>query len=104
MHLVIARFRYDVEVIANQLKGVATKQLRKDKLDPMTAFPGPKGKTRSPWARGQWCQFLDHERTIEESLDYVEDNPRKEGTPRQQWSFVSPFTGIERGGLISYPF
>ena len=91
-----------MELIANQLKGAATKQLRKDGLDPMTAFTGPKGKTRSPWARRQWCQFLDHDETIEEALYYVEDNPRKEGKPCQQWSFVSPFTGIERGGVISY--
>ena len=104
VHLVIARFRYDVEIVANQLKGAATKQLRKDKLDPMMAFARPDGEIRSPWARGQWCQFLDHELTIEESLYYVEDNPSKEGKPRQQWSFVSPFTGIEGGGLIGYPF
>ena len=36
VHLAIARHRYDVEVIANLLKGAATKQMLKDGVHPMT--------------------------------------------------------------------
>ena len=46
------------------------------------------------WAEQQWKVFLDDEQGIEAAIRYVEENPVKEGKPRQKWSFVTPFGGI----------
>jgi REP element-mobilizing transposase RayT len=98
VHLVITRHRYCIEQTANLLKGAATSQLRTDGLDPMANY----GTSRSPWARGQWSVFLDSEESIDNAIHYVEQNPNREGKPRQRWSFVSPFSGIEDGGVVIY--
>ena len=103
VHLVIARHRYKVETVANLLKGEATKQLRTEDLDPMAAHMLEKhAEGRSPWARNEWKVFLDSEDAIENAIRYVEDNPLKEGKTRQTWSFVDPFRGLERGGVMTY--
>ncbi len=103
VHLVIARFRYDVEKVANLLKGAATRQLREAGLDPMRHCRARHDVQRSPWARGQWSVFLEGEDAIYNAIDYVEQNPIKEGKPAQRWPFVVPFLGLETGGAISYP-
>lgn len=102
IHLVIARFRMDIEDVVKQLKGAATKQLRRDGLDPMLPYKDKKGRIHTPWARGQWKTYLDSEQEIVDAIDYTGDNPEKEGKPRQHWSFVQPFLGLEEGGLITY--
>jgi REP element-mobilizing transposase RayT len=102
VHLVIARHRYKVETVASLLKGEATKQLRAEDLDPMAAHAQKSRRVRSPWARNEWKVFLDSEDAIENAIRYVEDNPLKEGKPRQTWSFVDPFRGLERGGVMTY--
>jgi REP element-mobilizing transposase RayT len=103
VHLVIARFRYEVEKVANLLKGAATRQLRNEGLDPMQGCHTRRGQTRSSWARGQWNVYLDTEEAICNAIRYVEQNPMKEGKPPQRWSFVTAFGGLEAGGAISYP-
>lgn len=102
VHLVIARFRYEVEQIANLLKGEGTRHLRADGLDPLAAYAKPDSAPHSPWARGEWKVYLDSEEAIENAIQYVRQNPIKEGKPPQHWSFVKPFTGIETGGCITY--
>ena len=98
VHLVIARHRFSVEQSAALLKGAATKQLRRDGLDPMPRQARP----RSPWARRQWSVFLDSEDAVENAIRYVEENPIKEGKSRQHWSLVTPFPGLELGGVVGY--
>jgi REP element-mobilizing transposase RayT len=102
VHLVIGRHRYEVEKTTNLLKGAATRQLRADDLDPMSAYDRPPRRPRSPWARGEWKVFLDTDEAIENAIRYVEENPVKEGKRRQEWSFVEPFRGVEKGGVITY--
>jgi len=46
--------------------------------------------------------FLDSEEAIEAAIRYVEENPVREGKRRQNWSFVTPFTGIDKGGWVTY--
>ncbi len=101
-HLVIARHDFKVEYIANLLKGEATKQLRKDGLDPMAAYPRPGERAPSPWSDRRWKVFLDSAPSIENAINYVEENPEKEGKPRQHWSFVTPFAGLDAGAHITY--
>jgi REP element-mobilizing transposase RayT len=102
VHLVIGRHRYGVEQIANLLKGEATKQLTTESLHPQARYRQANGKLPSMWAERQWKVYLDNEAAIENAIRYVEENPVKEGKPRQRWSFVAPFPGLESSGWVTY--
>jgi REP element-mobilizing transposase RayT len=91
VHLVLARHDYKVEQLVNLLKGAATRSLTAEGLHPFAGQTTPDGRTPKCWARGQWKVFLDSEADILRSVGYVEENPVKEGKPRQRWSFVTPF-------------
>ncbi len=62
-----------------------------------------KSPDRIEIAANEWKVFLDTEEAIENAIRYVEENPMKEGKPRQRWSFVTPFSGVNRGGWMTYP-
>jgi REP element-mobilizing transposase RayT len=102
VHLVIARHNYEVEQIANLLKGEATKELKKAARHPQARFVRADGKVPSMWAERQWKVYLDSEEAIEAAVRYVEENPVKEGKPRQKWSFLTPSGGIDKGGWLIY--
>lgn len=55
------------------------------------------------WAEHEWDVYLDTEEAIEDATQYVEENPVKEGKPRQQWSFVTAFAGLPKGAWLTYP-
>jgi len=97
VHAVIARHTYKAEQIVNLLKGEATKQLDKEGLHPFVATARHGKRPPSPWADRKWVVFLDTEEAIEDAVRYVEENPIKEGRPRQRWSFVTPFAGLDNG-------
>ena len=98
VHIVVARHQYKVEQVVRLLKGAATRQLTADGIHPLVSFADA-GSIPSPWAEGQWKVFLDNEEAIENAIQYVEENPLKEGKPRQSWSFVQPFTGLDHGWI-----
>ncbi len=98
-HLVIARHTYEVESIVIQLKGEATRELTKSGLHPLVAHAKPGKRPPKMWARGEWKVYLDSAHAIETAINYVEENPDNEGKPRQKWSFVSPFKGLEPGWI-----
>jgi REP element-mobilizing transposase RayT len=102
VHLVIARHHYEVEQIANLLKGEATKQLKAEGLHPQGRYANAAGDVPSMWAVGQWKVYLDTDEAIENAIYYVEENPEKEGKSRQTWSFVTPFAGIDKAGWMTY--
>jgi len=54
------------------------------------------------WADKKWKVFLDSEEGVEDAIRYVEENPFREGKPRQKWSFVRAFGGVDEGGWITY--
>ncbi len=87
VHAVIARGRYNIEYVVGQLKGEATKQLKRDKLHPLGHLCDPP----SPWGRHGWNVYLNDDAAIRRAIRYVENNPGKEGKPPQRWSFVVPF-------------
>ncbi len=101
VHAIVARHRYKVEQIVGQLKGEATKELRRENLDPLAAHATADTKP-SPWADHCWKVYLDNEDAIQAAIQYVEENPIKEGKPKQNWSFVTPFGGIDRSGWTTY--
>jgi len=96
-HLVVEQHRYPIEQIANLLKGAATRQLMSEGLHPFGALREKCGRLPHAWARGLWKVFLGTPADVRRAVRYVEDNPAKEGLPRQRWSFVTPFK-LERSG------
>jgi REP element-mobilizing transposase RayT len=91
VHMVIGRHSYDVERMVILLKSEATEHLIGAQLHPLAEFQDAKGKYPSVWSRGEWKVFLDSPEDINRSIRYVEENPLKEGKPRQNWKFVVPY-------------
>lgn len=96
-HLVVARHRYKIEYVNNKLKASTSGQLRDDSLHPMTRFAKPGSRPPRMWSEHEWKSFLDSGRAIEDAMNYVVENPLKEGLPQQTWDFVTPFAGLEAG-------
>lgn len=93
VHLVVARGQRMIEQVIGHLKARATQRLRGENLHPLTSDQTPSGSVPSPWTqRKGWTVYLNSSEDITRSIRYVEDNPLREGLPRQRWSFVTPFT------------
>jgi REP-associated tyrosine transposase len=93
LHLVVGRFRLKVEQVVIQLKGAATEQMIEEGMHPFGDNRWPNGRPPKCFARGQCAPYLDTIEDIRRAIRYVDDNPLKEGKPRQNWSFVVPFNG-----------
>jgi len=94
-HLVIARHRYKVEQIANLLKGAATRRLMESNNHPLAAHAKDGKRPPRMWAERRWKVYLDSDDAIENAINYVVDNPIKEGKRLQNWSWLSPYRGID---------
>lgn len=90
-HFVISKHRYEVEQVTNLLKGAATKMLIRRGLHPMRDLVEVGAPLPSPWANGLWKVFLDSENDILRSIEYVNENPLREGKRAQRWSFLVPY-------------
>ncbi len=86
VHLVIGRHPRKITRIIGHLKAKATHELH-------TKGPWPPD-ARPVWAEGVWKVFLDDVADVYRAIAYVENNPVKEGKPRQRWSFVQPYPGV----------
>jgi len=93
IHMVICRHSYKIEQVVRLLRQSATKQLLEDGQHPFAEQRTEKGRLPSVWAQGLWKVFLYSADDIRREIEYVEENPLKEGKPRQRWSFVMPFEG-----------
>lgn len=83
-HLIIGRHDRDVGVISSHLKSHATRQLKSE---------GHWTHEHSPWGVKYWAVFIDEERWVNNAINYVHNNPVKEGKPLQNWSFVKNRNG-----------
>jgi REP element-mobilizing transposase RayT len=92
VHLVTGRPDMKVEQTVIQFKGAATEHLVADEIHPFMDERDEKGRRPKCFARGEWKVFLDPE-NVDRAIRYVENNPIKEGRPKQNWSFVVPWTG-----------
>ncbi|QEG37871.1 transposase [Bythopirellula goksoeyrii] len=86
-HLVFIEHRLDAHRLVVQLKSAATRQLTKSGLHPFQRETTPP----KCFARGEWDVFLDTVEEVERAIQYVQLNPEKEGLPRQNWDFVTPY-------------
>lgn len=91
VHLAIARSRIRIEEITSQLKSHATKRLTEKRMHPLARSAANNARAQSIWSRKDWKVFLNTPADIQRVIRYVEDNPSKEGKPRQHWPFVSPY-------------
>ena len=91
VHLVVEAFRIDADQIAIQLKGAAARRLMEENLHPFREMV-ELGKRPPPcWGRSAWNVFLDDDAAVRRCIRYVDENPEKEGKPRQSWWFVEPY-------------
>jgi REP element-mobilizing transposase RayT len=90
VHLVVDRYRLSVEQVVIQLKGDATERLVAENLHPFAHIRLPNGRPPECWARGEWSVFLETKEDVRRAIHYVDENPLKEGKPRQRWPFVTP--------------
>jgi REP element-mobilizing transposase RayT len=79
IHLVLGRAHISVEQVVIQLKGAAVRQLREEGIEPAS---------KKCFARGEWKVFLDLP-DVDRAIEYVDDNPEKEGLRRQTWNMVT---------------
>jgi REP element-mobilizing transposase RayT len=91
VHLVIARPRLLIEQVVLQLKCSAIRQLLDEQLHPFAHLAAADGTVPTCWAERLWKVFLNTEASILEEIQYVENNPVKEGKRRQRWPFVFPY-------------
>jgi REP element-mobilizing transposase RayT len=91
-HLAVARCHLEIEEVANQLKGAATRQLIATNMHPLSAWTTVRGRPPCMWSRKEWKVFLDSEDDIRRTIRYVNDNPVREGKRPQTWGFVTPYT------------
>lgn len=102
VHMVLGRHRYAVEQVVNLLKGTAQRWLRDAGLHPLAGYRTDRGRLPSMWAEKRWKAYLDTTEAIENAVHYVEENPDREGKPRQSWPFVRAFDGLDIGGWTTY--
>ena len=96
VHLVLGPLDRDVRRVIGHLKARATQQLSVRGLHPLAEFRERDGTIPSPWARNFWVVYIFEEDHLRKAIEYVENNPLREGKPRQRWSFVIPYSGQAR--------
>jgi REP element-mobilizing transposase RayT len=96
VHLIVGPSPRSIRRIVGHLKARATQQLERESLHPLAAFRQPDGRIPSPWARNCLAVYIFSEAHLIAAIQYVENNPVKEGKPRQKWSFVTPYLAANR--------
>jgi hypothetical protein len=60
-----------------------------ERLHPFLDQCSASGTLPPAWASRGWKVFLDSDADIQRAVAYVQDNPVKQGLPRQSWDFVT---------------
>lgn len=78
LHAVIGYASRDIRRVVGHIKSQATKSLR------------AKGwfLERSPWADHGWNVYLDSREDVRRAINYTNNNPPRDGLPRQRWNCV----------------
>jgi REP element-mobilizing transposase RayT len=93
VHMVIARHRYGIEQVVRLLRQGGTDRLLADGRHPFADQRASNGRLPSVWGQDFWKVFLFTPEEVRERIQYVDDNPVKEGKRRQRWPFVIPYEG-----------
>jgi len=80
-----------IEQIVGHLKGRATQQLKREGIHPLGSFSNKNGETPSPWSEGYWKTYIESAMYMQNAIEYVNENPVKEGKRPQNWHFVEPW-------------
>ena len=103
VHLVVQRHRNLAEQMIGHFKARATQALLEEAKHPFLKHRRSDGSVPCAWARRGWKVYLDSVEDILRAVRYVENNPLKQGGPRQTHGFVTPyvarFDAIEPEGL-----
>ncbi len=81
-----------IEQIIGQLKAAATRQLITESIHPLQEFHTKNNRPPSPWVVKGWKVFLNSPKDIHRAIEYVNNNPIKDGLKPQKWNFVQPPT------------
>jgi REP element-mobilizing transposase RayT len=79
-HLVIGRTSREIRRAVGHIKSEATRALRESGFF----------SDHSPWADHGWNVYLDSADDLARAIRYVQDNPFKDGLPKQNWNCVIP--------------
>jgi REP element-mobilizing transposase RayT len=90
-HILVARHHYDIEIVANHMKGEATKKLLAEEIHPFQQQRKPNGDVPPCFGRKWWVVYLFSEEDILRTIRYVENNPIRAGLKPQKWPFVVPY-------------
>ncbi len=90
VHLVTVRHTMRIEQVVIRLKGEATRSLVRHQCHPLTRFQCEGSRPPKCFARGEWKSFLGTETEIHSAVNYVRQNPIREGLKAQHWSFEYP--------------
>jgi hypothetical protein len=71
-------------------------------MHPMARFANHGERPPRMWAEHEWKVYLDSEDAILNAIHYVNENPIKENKAAQNWSFVTPFHGLNDAGWTTY--
>ena len=91
VHLTFGRHDRKIEQVLTHLRSAVTRKLNADGLNPLSKFKTETGYVPTPWAHGVWKVYLNSPFDVNRAIRYVENNPLKEGKPRQTWSMVAPY-------------
>jgi len=81
VHLVLGHTSRKIRRAIGHIKSEATRALREQGWF----------SQRSPWGDHGWNVFLDSREAMYRSIQYVENNPLREGKRQQHWSCVTPY-------------
>jgi REP-associated tyrosine transposase len=91
VHAIYMRHRYKSEMVNNLLKGELTKSLVEWDVHPFRSHVRSGERPPPCWGRKWWTVYIDNLDHLQQAIPYVEDNPLKDGRPRQKWDFVVPY-------------
>jgi REP element-mobilizing transposase RayT len=82
VHVVIRKHRHRGEDMIDRFQETSRSRLASEGIFP-PAHP--------VWTKNGWKVFLASPSEVRQRIRYVENNPAKEGLPRQHWPFVVPY-------------
>lgn len=92
VHFVVKRHKYSIELVAAQLKANASRRLNEEGLHPFADYRYQDDTLPTPWARKHWSVFLSDDEGIQRAINYVNNNPTRDGHKPQSWRFITPFS------------